>query len=101
MIFFSLIAVAVVIGAACFAWLYSRENKLAASGESRLATWRLFLATLFGLIALFSGGCSLAFLPSALRGDPYVPIMLVLVIGIFPCALAVLFWWLSLRRRKS
>jgi uncharacterized membrane protein len=97
----SLVLVVIAIGAGLFYWLHSREKKREASGQSRLATWRLMLATLFGLIALFAGGCSLAFLPTALGGDAYVPVTLVLVIGVLPCGLAILFWWLSLRRGKS
>jgi multisubunit Na+/H+ antiporter MnhB subunit len=97
----SLIFFVVAIGAGLFYWLYTREEKRSATGKSRLATWRLLLATLFGLVALFAGGCSLLLVPSALRGDQYVDAGAILVLGGIPFAVSAFIWWLSLRRGKS
>jgi uncharacterized membrane protein len=97
----SLIFLVVAIGAGLFYWLNTREKKRVESGQSRLATWRLVLATLFGLVALFAGGCSLALIPSAMRGDQYVDSGAILVLGGVPFAVSAFIWWLSLRRGKS
>jgi uncharacterized membrane protein YbhN (UPF0104 family) len=88
-----------LVGVGIFLWLRSREQKRAGSGQTSLATWRLVLATVFALVALFSGGCSLLFIPDAMKGTQYVDPAAVLVIGGVPFALSVLFLWLSLKRR--
>lgn len=81
-----------------FLWLKSREQKRGEAGQSRLATWRLVFASVFGLVALFSGGCSLLFVPSAIQGDQYVDSAAILVLGGIPFAVAAFIVWLSLRR---
>jgi uncharacterized membrane protein YbhN (UPF0104 family) len=86
------------IGAGLFFWLRSREGKRQAAGQTSLATWRLVLASVFGLVALFSGGCSLLFVPDAVNGNPYVDPMAILVTGGIPFAVAAFIVWLSLRR---
>lgn len=86
------------IGVGLFFWLRSREGKRQAEGQSTLATWRLVLASVFGLIALFAGGCSLLFVPDALKGNQYIDPVAILVIGGIPFAIAALIVWLSLRR---
>ncbi|NMD07576.1 MAG: hypothetical protein GYA66_06330 [Phyllobacteriaceae bacterium] len=92
------ILVLILIGGGIYYWLASREKKRVEAGQSRLATWRLLLASVFALVALFSGGCSLLFVPSAIRGDQYVDPAAVLVLGGVPFAVAALILWLSLRR---
>jgi uncharacterized membrane-anchored protein len=86
------------IGAGLFFWLRSREGKRLAAGQSVLATWRLVLASVFGLVALFAGGCSLLFVPDALKGNQYVDPVAILIVGGIPFAVAALIVWLSLRR---
>ena len=93
--------VIVLMGVGIFLWLNAREQKRAEKGGTRLAVWRPLLATVFGLVALFSGGCSLAFLPSALRGDQYVDFAAVGILGGIPFAIAALILWLSLRRPRA
>lgn len=92
------ILVLILIGGGIYYWLASREKKRVEAGQKRLATWRLLLASVFALVALFSGGCSLLFVPSAIRGDQYVDPAAVLVLGGVPFAVAALILWLSLRR---
>ena len=89
------------LGIGIFLWLMSREKKRAEKGESRLANWRLVLATIFAMVALFSGGCSLLFIPDAIKGTQYVDPAAVLIIGGVPFAIAVLLLWLSLKRRNE
>lgn len=90
--------IVILIGVGIFVLLLNREKARAAKGESRLATWRLILAALFGLVALFSGGCSLLFIPDLSSSNMYVDGTTVAVIGGIPFAIACLVVWLSLRR---
>jgi hypothetical protein len=87
-----------LLGVGLFLWLRSREQQRATTGKSRLATWRLALASLAALVTIFAGGCSLIFLPDALSGNRYIDPTAVLVIGGIPFAIAAFIWWLSLRR---
>ena len=89
------------LGIGIFLWLMSREKKRAEKGASRLPNWRLVFATLFALVALFSGGCSLLFVPDALRGTQYIDPAAVLIIGGVPFAISVLLLWFSLKRRNE
>ena len=93
-----ILLVLAAVGIGSFYWLLTRERQRSEAGQTRLATWRLVFAAVFGLIALFSGGCSLLFVPSAVRGDQYVDPVVILVIGGVPFAIAALVVWLSLRR---
>ena len=86
----------IAIGLGLFYWLNKREEGRAARGESKLATWRLAVASVFGLLALFSGGCSLLFLGS--MDGQYVDFPAILIIGGIPFLIAGLIVWLSLRR---
>lgn len=86
------------VGIGAFLWLRNREVNRAAEGQNRLATWRLLLASFFGLIALFAGGCSLLFVPDAMKGNQYIDPVAILIIGGIPFAIATLIVWLSLRR---
>lgn len=88
----------VLVGAGIFHWLRSREEKRTVAGQPRLSTWRLVLATIFGLVALFAGGCSMLFVPAAMQGDIYASPMAILIIGGIPFAVAAFIVWLSLRR---
>lgn len=90
----------IIIVAAGLLWLFfeHREKARAAAGKSRLATWRLAIASLAVLIAIFSGGCSLVFLPEAVTGNQYIDPVAILIIGGIPFAIAVLIWWLCMRR---
>lgn len=94
--FGGILLVFVLIGIGLFLWLRSREDKRASAGETRLATWRLVLASVFGLVALFSGGCSLLFLGS--MDGIYVDFPAILIIGGIPFAIAAILTWLFLRR---
>lgn len=98
MIEFGFLFIFLLVGLGFFLWLRSREDRRAEKGETRLATWRLMLATVFGLIALFAGGCSLLFLPEAITGNQYVDPAAILIIGGIPFAIAALLLWLCLRR---
>ena len=89
-----IICIFLLIGAGIFLWLNAREKTRAEKGEPRLAVWRLLLASVFGLVALFSGGCALFFLPSAIKGDQYVDFTVVSILGGIPFAVAALFVWL-------
>ncbi len=86
------------IGAGLFFWLNSREGRRQASGQTPLATWRLVFASIFGLAALFAGGCSLLFVPDAMQGNQYVDPVAILILGGIPFAIAMFIVWLSLRR---
>ena len=94
--FGGILLVLALIGIGLFLWLKSREDKRSEKGEKRLSTWRLVVASVFGLLALFSGGCSLLFLGS--MDGQYVDFPAILIIGGIPFAIAVLVLWLSLRR---
>lgn len=96
--FGGILLVLALVGVGLFMWLLTRERKRAEGGQSRLATWRLVIAAVFGLVALFSGGCSLLFVPAAIKGDQYVDPAAILVIGGVPFVVAALILWLSLRR---
>ena len=84
--------------ASCSSGCIGREQARAEKGEPRLATWRILIASFFGLVVLFSGGCSLLFLPDALSGNQYIDPIAVLIIGGIPFAIACFIVWLSLRR---
>lgn len=86
------------LGVAFFFWRQSREKAIAAGGGVRIAGWRLVIASFALLVLLFSGGCSLAFLPDAIKGNQYVDPAVILIIGGIPFAIALLVFWLSLRR---
>jgi hypothetical protein len=88
----------ILLGIGIFLWLRAREQKRGEAGQPRLATWRLVFAAIFGLVALFAGGCSLLFVPDAVKGNQYIDPMAILVIGGIPFAVAALIVWLSLRR---
>lgn len=92
------IVVLIVCGGILFSWLLRRDQDRVRKGETRIATWRLVLATFFGLIGLFAGGCSLIFLPDAMRGAQFIDLTTVLIVGGIPFAVALLIVWLSLRR---
>ena len=97
----SIIIVLLAVGIGLFLWLRSREQGRAAAGQPRLATWRVLLAAFAALVMLFSGGCSLLFMPAAVRGDQYVGFSAILVMGGIPFAIALLVWWLSMRRPRA
>lgn len=87
-----------LLGVGIFLWLQSRERKRAEKGQSRLAGWRLALGTVAALVMVFSGGCSLLFLPDAIKGTQYIDPLAVLIVGGIPFALALLFFWLIMKR---
>ena len=88
----------IAVGGGLFFWLFRREENRKAAGLPRLSTWRLVIAAIFGLVALFSGGCSLLFVPDALKGNQYIDPVAVLVIGGIPFAVSCLIVLLSLWR---
>ncbi|NJM29663.1 MAG: hypothetical protein HC855_05795 [Rhizobiales bacterium] len=90
-----------LLGVGVFLFLRSREQQRAGKGQPVLATWRLALASFAALVLLFSGGCSLVFLPEAVTGNPYIDPMAILMIGGVPFAVALLIWWLSMRRPSA
>lgn len=98
---FFFVALVIGLAAVLFLWLYRREQTRIGQGETSLPTWRLVVAAVFGLLAMFSGGCSLLFLPEAISGNQYVDPVAILVIGGIPFVLAALIVWLSLRRGKG
>lgn len=92
---------ALLIGSGIFYWLSQREKRRVADGQPRLAPWRLVFAALFGLVALFSGGCSLFFSLDALKSNPYVTFPAIMIVGGIPFVISIFLWWLSMRRGKS
>lgn len=98
MALFSLVAIALGVVAAIWFALERREKNLANAEAPRLARWRLGLAAVAGLLVLFSGGCSLFLVPSAMNGEQYVSFGAILVLGGGPLAFGVLVLWLTLRR---
>lgn len=100
--FFLLTALAIVaVVAGIWAALNWRENARAAKGLPRHSGIRLVVAAAALLLLVFSGGCSLLFVPAAVRGDQYVDPMAVLVLGGIPFAVGVLLFWLSMRRNTG
>jgi hypothetical protein len=87
-----------LLGVGFFLWRLSREKAIAAAGGTRIAGWRLVIASFMLLVLIFSGGCSLMFMPDAISGNQYVDPVAILVIGGIPFAIALLIFWLSLRR---
>lgn len=73
------------------------DQQNGAPRQKRLPVWRLLIAIVFGLIALFSGGCSLLMIPDVLRGGQYIDWSVVAVIGGVPFAVSSFIVWLSLR----
>jgi Na+/melibiose symporter-like transporter len=82
-----------------FLFLRRREFKRVEAGETRVASWRLALATLAVMVALFSGGCSVLFM-SAFPNDSSIG-PLILLFGVLPCLIAILVFWLSMRRKRQ
>jgi hypothetical protein len=67
----------------------------------RLPIWRVIVAVVFGLLAVFSGGCSLLFIPDVLRGNQYIDWSVVAVVGGVPFVISAVIVWLSLRAGKG
>jgi hypothetical protein len=94
----SFVVLFLLLGVGLFFWLRSREQQRRAKGQPALPAWRLALASVAALITIFSGGCSLIFVPDAVSGNRYIDPMAVLVIGGVPFAIAAFVWWLCMRR---
>jgi EamA domain-containing membrane protein RarD len=93
---FAVVALLILLAIGIFLWLRSREQKR--RGLSALPGWRLVLATIFSLVALFAGGCGLLYLPDALGGSQYIDPIAVLMIGGVPFLISSLLTWALLRR---
>jgi uncharacterized membrane protein len=97
--FLPFIAVGLVIAVGLFLFLRNREKRRAEAGQPALANWRLLLATVAAMVALFSGGCSLVF-AGGFPNDSGV-LHVVFLIGVLPCLVAIFVFWLSMRRKQQ
>jgi hypothetical protein len=97
-----LILVPLLAVAACWWLLNARETRRAASGLQRHSALRLIVIAIFGLAALFSGGCSLVLLAPLLQGpQQYLDVYAVTIVGGIPFAISALIWWLFMRRKAG
>jgi hypothetical protein len=95
-----LLGLAVLVGLV-WAFLSYREEKREAAGKSRLSGLRLAFGTIALITMIFSGGCSLLFMPAAIDGDQYVQPITLLIIGGIPFFIGLLVWWVSMRRNSQ
>jgi membrane protein DedA with SNARE-associated domain len=82
-------------------WLSWREKRRTARGLINHPPWRTFFAAFAVLVMLFSGGCSLFFLPAASKPHTYVPWSAIAIYGGIPFLVGSLILWASMRRKKS
>lgn len=78
-----------------------REKGRAASGRPRRSAVRLVFAAIALLVLIFTGGCALMFIPDALKGNQYVSFDAIGVLAGIPFAVALLVFWLAMRRGNS
>jgi uncharacterized membrane protein YdbT with pleckstrin-like domain len=98
----STILIGIIVAAGLWWFLDSREKRRVNSGLPRHSALRLVVAVVFALVAIFSGGCSLAFLYSLSSGpQQYISVPAVLVIGGVPFVISAFIWWLCMRRNSG
>jgi NO-binding membrane sensor protein with MHYT domain len=86
------------IVAAIWFVLNLRENGRAAKGLPRHSGIRLVFAAAALLVLIFTGGCALIFIPDAMKGTQYVGFDAIAVLAGIPFAVALLIFWLAMRR---
>jgi NO-binding membrane sensor protein with MHYT domain len=86
------------IVAAIWFILNLRENGRVARGLPRHSGFRLVFAAAALLILMFTGGCALIFIPDAMKGTQYVGFDAIAVLAGIPFAVALLIFWLAMRR---
>ena len=74
------------------------EKGRAASGQPRRSAVRLVFVATALLVMLFTGGCALIFIPDAMKGNQYVGFDVIGILAGIPFAVALLIFWLAMRR---
>jgi uncharacterized membrane protein YcjF (UPF0283 family) len=90
-------------GVVAFIWfiLNLREKGRAAAGQPRHSAVRLVFGAIALLVMIFTGGCALIFIPDAMKGNQYVGFDAIAVLAGIPFAVALLIFWLAMRRGKA
>jgi NO-binding membrane sensor protein with MHYT domain len=91
------------VAAAAVIWfiLNLREKGRAAAGQPRHSAVRLVFGAIALLVMIFTGGCALIFIPDAMKGNQYVGFDAIAVLAGIPFAVALLIFWLAMRRGKA
>ena len=98
------VLILIAVGVVVWVVLDRREKARVSQGLPRHAGIRLVFAAAAALVMLFSGGCSLIFLASmsqSSRGEQYVNLPVIMVLGGPPFLVGVLVWWLVMRRKRN
>jgi hypothetical protein len=77
------------------------EKSRVAAGQTRRSAVRLVFGAIALLVMIFTGGCALIFIPDAVKGTQYVGFDAIAVLAGIPFAVALLIFWLAMRRPKS
>ncbi len=75
-----------------------REKSRAEAGKPRHSAIRLVFAAIALLAMIFTGGCALILIPDAMKGNQYVGFDLIGILAGIPFAIALLVFWLAMRR---
>jgi NO-binding membrane sensor protein with MHYT domain len=78
-----------------------REKGRAAAGQPRHSAVRLVFGAIALLVMIFTGGCALILFPDAMKGNQYVGFDVIAVLAGVPFAVALLIFWLAMRRPKA
>lgn len=77
------------------------EKSRVAAGQPRRSAVRLIFGAIALLVMIFTGGCALIFIPDALKGNQYVGFDAIAVLAGIPFAVALLIFWLVMRRGSA
>jgi NO-binding membrane sensor protein with MHYT domain len=77
------------------------EKGRAERGLPRHSAVRLVFGAIALLVMIFTGGCALIFIPDAMRGTQYVGFDAIAVLAGIPFAVALLIFWLAMRRGSA
>jgi NO-binding membrane sensor protein with MHYT domain len=77
------------------------EKGRAASGQPRRSAVRLVFAAIALLVMIFTGGCALLLLPDAMKGNQYVGFDVIGMLAGIPFAVALLVFWLAMKRSPA
>jgi NO-binding membrane sensor protein with MHYT domain len=74
------------------------EKGRAERGLPRHSAVRLVFGAIALLVMIFTGGCALILIPDAMKGNQYVGFDAIGVLAGIPFAVALLIFWLAMRR---
>jgi cytochrome bd-type quinol oxidase subunit 2 len=104
-LFATVFAVTFAISLGVFGIYYLITKRREKLGKPRNSFLQLFFAAIGAGVALFSGGCGLAFLIDDLQRPSgqhdYVSWEIIAVLSLPPFFIGALIWWLAIRKRSK